>query len=36
MPSHPLTNFEVQKYYQNDPKFNAVYFRDNSQKMVHM
>ena len=25
MPSHPLTNFEIQKYYQNEPKFNGVY-----------
>ena len=30
---HPLTNFEVQKYYQNKPKFNAVYFRDNLPKI---
>ena len=21
MPPHPLTNFEMQKYYQNNPKF---------------
>ena len=26
---HPLTNFEIQKYYQNEPKFNGVYSRDN-------
>ena len=26
---HPLTNFEIQKYYQNEPRFNGVYFRDN-------
>ena len=25
MPSHPLTNFEIQKYYQNEPKFNGIY-----------
>ena len=24
MPSYLLTNFEIQKYYQNDPKFNGV------------
>ena len=24
MPSHPLTNFEIQKYYQRKPKFNNV------------
>ena len=29
MPSHPLTDFEIQKYYQNEPKFNGVYSRDN-------
>ena len=26
---HPLTNFEIQKYYQNEPTFNGVYSRDN-------
>ena len=26
---HPLTNFEIQKYYQNKPKFNGVYSRNN-------
>ena len=29
MPSHPLTNFEIQKYYQNESKFNGVFSRDN-------
>ena len=29
MPPYPLTNFEIQKYYQNEPKFNDVYSRDN-------
>ena len=29
MPPHPLKNFEIQKYYQNEPKFNGVYSRDN-------
>ena len=29
MPLHPLTNFEIQKYYQNQTKFNGVYSRDN-------
>ena len=33
MPSHPLTNFEVQKYYQNEPRFNGVYSRDNLPKI---
>ena len=26
---HPLTSFEIQKYYQNEPKFNGVYSRNN-------
>ena len=25
----PLTNFEIQKYNQNGPKFNDVYSRNN-------
>ena len=29
MPSHPVTNFEIKKYYQNKPIFNGVYSRDN-------
>ena len=33
MPPHPLTNFEIQKYYQNEPKFNGVYFRNNLSKI---
>ena len=26
---HPLTNFEIQKYYHNEPRINGVYSRDN-------
>ena len=26
---HPLTNFEIQRYYQSEPKFNGVYLHDN-------
>ena len=41
MPPHTLTNFEIQKYYQNDaqltsknkPKFNGVYSRNNLPKI---
>ena len=33
MPLHPLTNFEIQKYYQNEPKFNGVYSRNNLSKL---
>ena len=29
MPSHILTNFEIKKYYQNEPRFNGVCSRDN-------
>ena len=29
MQPHPLTNFEIQKYYQNERRFNGVYSRDN-------
>ena len=25
MPPHPLSNFEIQKYYNNEPRFNGVY-----------
>ena len=26
---HPLTDFEIQKHCQNEPRFNGVYSRDN-------
>ena len=29
MPPHLLTNFEIQKSYQNEPRFNGVCSRDN-------
>ena len=29
MPPGSLTNFEIKKYYQNEPRFNGVYSRDN-------
>ena len=29
MPPHPLTNFKIQKYCQNEPRFNGVFSRDN-------
>ena len=31
---HPLTNFEIQKYYQNEPRFNGVFSRDNMSKKI--
>ena len=33
MPPHPLTNFEIQKYYQNEPKFNGIYSKNNLPKI---
>ena len=30
---HPLTNFEIQQYYQNEPKYNGVYSRNNLPKI---
>ena len=30
---HPLTNFEIQKYYQNEPEFDDVYSRNNLTKI---
>ena len=33
MPPHPLTIFEIQKYYENEPKFNSVYSRNNLSKI---
>ena len=33
MPPHPLTNFEIQKYYQNEPKFNGVLSRNDLPKI---
>ena len=32
IPPHPLTNFKIQKYYQNESRFNDVYSRDNLTK----
>ena len=34
MPPHPLTNFEIQKFYQNEPRFNGVYSRNNLPKKI--
>ena len=33
MPPHPLTNFEIENYYQNERKFNGVYSRNNLPKI---
>ena len=34
MPPHPLTTFEIQKYYENEPRFIGVFSRDNLPKKI--
>ena len=34
MVPHPLTNFEIEKYYQDEPRFNGVYSRNNLPKKI--
>ena len=34
MPPYPLTNFEIREYYENEPRFNGVYSRNNLPKIV--
>ena len=34
MPPHLLTNFELEKYYENKPRFNGVYSRNNLPKKI--
>ena len=34
MMPHPLTNFEIQKYYENESRFNGVFSRDNLLKKI--
>ena len=34
MPPHPLRNFEIQKYYKNEPRFNGVFSRNNLFKKI--
>ena len=29
MLSHSFTNFEIQRYYKNEPRFNGVFSRNN-------
>ena len=33
MPLHSLTNFEIQKYFQKNPKFNGVYSKYDLSKI---
>ena len=35
MPPSPLnTSFEIQNYYQNEPRFNGAYSRNNRPKQI--
>ena len=34
IPPHPLLNFEIQKYYQNEPRFHSGYSRNNLPKTI--
>ena len=34
IPSYPLTNFEVQKYFKNEPRFNGVFSGNNLLKKI--
>ena len=34
MPLHHLINFEIKRYYQNEPKFNGIFSRDNLPKKI--
>ena len=33
MPPHPLPNFEIQRYYQNEPRFYGVFSSHNFPKI---
>ena len=34
LPAHLLANFEIQEYYQNEPRFNGVFSRDNLPNII--
>ena len=34
MPLHLLTNFEIQKYYQNESRFNSLYPRNDLPEKI--
>ena len=34
MPPNPLTNFEMQKYSKNEPRFNGVFSRNNLPEKI--
>ena len=34
MPLLPLTSFEIQKYYKDEPRFNGIFSRNNLPKKI--
>ena len=34
MPPHHLTNFEIQRYYENELRFHSVFSRNNLPKKI--
>ena len=34
IPPHPLTKYEIQKYYKNEPRYNGVFSRNNLPKKI--
>ena len=34
LPAHPLTKFEIQEYYQNEPRFTGDFSRDNLPNII--
>ena len=34
IPAHPLTSFEIKEYYENEPRLNGVYSRDQLPKTI--
>ena len=34
MPPHPLTNFEIQDYFKNEPRFNGAFSKNNLPKRI--
>ena len=34
MPPHPLRNFDIQQYYQNEPRFNGIYSGNSLTKKL--
>ena len=34
IPPHHLTNFEIKEYYENELRFNGVYFKDNLPQTI--